>query len=188
MIRILRYDYATVRDKHKLKEIYEESFPKCERFDFEILVKCNKESNVHLDCLILDDVVVGMAFSVLLPNNVLYLMYFAIDEKCRNKGIGSKAIRNCVVASNILMLIIEQPANELTQKRKEFYIKNGLSSTGIKFEDSCVVYEILVSDRTYIPSEMDLLNRYKCTTKNKVLWRRIKRTFNTEQIVIVEER
>lgn len=184
MIRIEHYQYT----KHKdiVKRIYETSFPLFERFDFSILGKCNKERNVHLSCILYDDCPIGMQFTVDLPNDITYLMYFAIDKGYRNRGIGSKALQNLVVAKDKIMLCIERPIDEITQKRKEFYLRNGFYETGIFFEDTNEQYEVLISRKEYKPTAQDLLNRYKFMTGNKSVWNTIKSTFNAECIEFVK--
>lgn len=180
MIRIQHYQYTKHRDI--TKRIYESSFPPSERFDFSILRECNKESNVHLSCILQDDFPVGMQFTVELPNDITYLMYFAIDEEYRNSGIGSKALQNLVVSKDKVMLCIERPVDELTEKRKVFYVRNGFFETGIIFEDTDVQYEVLVSCKDYKPTIRDLLNRYKFMTTKITIQNKIKKTFDTDFI------
>lgn len=184
MIRLEHYKYSF--HKNKIQSIYEESFPQSERFDFDILKKCDKNSNVHLSCILQNDKPVGMQFTIELPKNITYLMYFAIDEESRNKNIGSKAIQKLVVSKDKVMLIIEKPMDELTERRKKFYLRNGFYSTDVFFEDTGIQYEVLVSDKNYKPTEQDLLNRYCCMTNNKLTWNKIKGTFNVENIKLIK--
>lgn len=184
MIRLKHYQYSF--HKNKIKSIYERSFPQPERFDFDILKKCDKEFNVHLSCILKDDEPVGMQFTVELPNDITYLMYFAVDKEYRNQSIGSKALQRLVSSKDKVMLIIERPTDELTERRKNFYLRNGFYCTGIFFEDTGIHYEVLISDKNYKPTEQDLLNRYRCMTNNKLTWKRIKDTFNTENIKLIE--
>lgn len=182
MLRILHYDYANNKCRNEVKRIYENAFSESEKFDFDILRKCNKEPNVHLSCIIMDDIVVGMSFTVLLPNEITYLMYLAIDENYRNMHIGSEILQKYIVTSNNLILSIEYPVDTTTRKRKDFYIRNGLYDTGIQFKDTTVLYEVLTSCKDYIPTSDDLLNRYRCMTNNKIIWNRIEKSFNTKNI------
>lgn len=180
MIWLKHYHYSLEKDK--IKFIYEKSFPMSERFKFNILEKCDKEENVHLSCILQDDNAVGMQFTVELPNDITYLMYFAIDAEYRNQNIGSKALQNLVVSKNNVMLVIEKPVDEITRNRKKFYLRNGFYDTNTFFEDTNVQYEVLVSDKDYIPTEQDLLNRYRCMTNSEATWKKIKNTFDAENI------
>lgn len=178
--RIQHYGYTPYKDD--IERIYTNSFPLSERFDFSVLKKCDKEKNVHLSVILGDDTPVGMQFTVGLPNDITYLMYYAIAEDFRGKGIGSKVLQNLVVSANRVMLSIEKPVDTLTQRRKEFYQRNGFVETGVFFEDTGVHYEVLCSDKGYKPTEQDLLNRYRFMTGDRVLWDKIKSSFNTASI------
>lgn len=185
MIRIQHYRYLSSKDKEKLRQIYEESFPIVERFDFSILVQCDKEINVHLSGILRDDFLVGMQFTVVLPNDATYLMYFAIDETYRNLGIGSTALKNLVITSDNVLLSIEKPVDETTMRRRDFYLGNGLFETKTFYEDTGVQYQILTSCFGYEPDSIEIINRYKCMTSSKRIWRLIKNTFNTESLFYV---
>ena len=165
----------------EVRRIYEDSFPESEKFDWDILKQCNNESNVSLDEILENRQTVGMTFTVKLPNNITYLMYFAIDKKHRNNGIGSKVLQ-AMTKDNTVMLIIEKPVDELTQRRKDFYLKNSFYTTNTYFEDTGVEYEVLVSKQSYKPTKEDLLNRYICMTTNDAIFKKIKNSFNAENI------
>lgn len=184
MIRIEHYQYT--KYKNTVKRIYEDSFPLSERFDFSILEKCDKERNVHLSCILYDDCPIGMWFTINLPNDITYLMYFAIDKEYRNRNIGSKVLQNLMIANDKVMLCIEKPVDEITRKRKGFYLRNGFYETGVFFEDTDEQYEVLISCKEYKPIAQDLLNRYEFMTSNKSVRNIIRNTFNTEYIKFVE--
>lgn len=177
MIGLQNYQYSYY--KSGIKDIYEKSFPDVERFDFQILVKCDKESNVHLTGILLDGLLVGMQFTVDLTNNITYLMYFAIDENYRNRKIGSKVICNLVSIKENIMLCIERPVDEYTQSRKDFYLRNGFYETGVFIEDSGFQYEFLTSKKSFVPSVGDLENRYRCMTSSRMVWHSIKKSVDT---------
>lgn len=184
MIRIEHYGYTS--DKNFVKHVYEESFPDKEKFDFDILKSCDKELNVHLSCILLDDVPTGMQFTVDLPNDITYLMYFAIDEQYRNKGIGSRVLQNLVVTKDNILLCIEKPIGRIERSRKNFYLRNGFYETNVFIEDSGIQYELLSSIKGYKPTEIDLKNRYRFMTTKKHIWKKIMNSFNTEFIKFVD--
>ena len=93
MLKFKRYSYK--ENKDFIKQIYEESFPREERFSFQLLVRCDKE-NSRLTCIYLEYEPVGMQFTVRLPKGITYLMYLAAQEKYRNNEIGSKALSDLV--------------------------------------------------------------------------------------------
>ena len=187
MIRFEHYQYTF--HKNKIQSIYEKSFPQSERFDFDILEECAKESNVHLVCIMQDDKPVGMQFTIELPNDITYLMYFAIDEEYRNHSIGSEVLQRLITSKDKVMLMIERPIDELTKRRKNFYLRNGFYSTNIFLEDTDdtgIQYEVLISEKNYKPTKKDLLNRFYFMTNNKMTWKKIKGTFNVENIKYVK--
>lgn len=184
MVRLEHYQFT--KFKNIIKDVYEQSFPLSERFDFNILKRCDKESNVHLSCILYGDEPVGMQFIVELSNDIAYLMYFAVAEEYRNHNIGSMTLQRLVTAKDKVMLVIERPTNEFSERRKNFYLRNGFYSTGIFFEDTGVQYEVLISDKRYKPTEYDLLNRYRCMTNNELTWKRIKNAFSAESINFIE--
>lgn len=113
MLRVEHYEYS--KNKKVIEQIYEDSFPANEKFKFSILKQCNKSDNVHLSSILLNDEVVGMQFTVGLPNDITYLMYFAIKEQFRCQKLGSKALQQLVVASNNILLCIEKPCDKVTE-------------------------------------------------------------------------
>lgn len=183
MIRIEHYIYT--RHKAFIRQVYENSFPKEERFDFSILKSCDKERNVHLSCILSDDVPTGMQFTVDLPNDITYLMYFAIDEQYRNNGMGSRALKNLVIAKDNILLCIEKPIDVIELSRKNFYLRNGFYETNVSIEDSGIQYELLSTVKGYAPTETDLKNRYKFMTSKRHIWKKIMRSFDTEFIKLI---
>lgn len=178
---MVEFNNANEIDSSIIHNIYEMSFPKTEKFDWNILKECNNEPNVHLDGILKNHQVVGMTFTVGLPNSISYLMYFAIDKKYRNNGIGSEVL-HAMIKNNTLMLIIEKPVDKLTQSRKDFYLRNSFYSTNIYFEDTGVEYEVLVSKQNYKPTKKDLLDRYRCMTTDSHIFENIRNSFNAETI------
>ena len=176
MLRVEHYEYS--KNKKIIKQIYEDSFPASEKFKFSILKQCNKSNNVHLSSILLNDEVIGMQFTVALPNDITYLMYFAIKEPFRCQKLGSKALQQLVVANNNILLCIERPCDKITESRKSFYLRNGFYETGIFIEDTGVQYELLTSIKGYKPTNEDLKNRYECMTANRLLKNKIMKSFN----------
>lgn len=183
MMRLDNYKYSEYRKY--VKRIYENSFAEEEKIKFSILKQCNREINVHLDCIILNEVPIGMQFIVDIPNDISYLMYLAIDKEYRNQGIGSKVLQNLLIAKNVL-LCIERPIDELTKSRKNFYLRNDFYETNVFIEDNGVQYELLSSVKNYKPTVRDLLNRYRFMTSNKFIFNKIKKAFNAEEIKLIK--
>lgn len=159
MIRFERYRNS--KNKKRIKEIYEKSFPTEEKLPFWLLKSSSNKCRANLDCILRDDVPIGMQFIVDLKDNIKYLMYFAIDEDYRDRGFGSKVLRQLVNSYDNILLSIERPKDELSKRRKEFYIRNGFYSTNLYYEDNNVEYEILTTLKGYKPNVSILKLRYK---------------------------
>lgn len=172
--------YKFSHDKSEIKRIYEESFPKNEKFPFWVLRYCSDNPNIHLDCILVDDKPVGMQFIVKETGDISYLMYLAIDEKYQNRGYGSQTVKNLVMRNDNVLLSIERPVDSNTRKRKEFYLKNGLYETGCFIEDTGVQYELLSSVKGYIPDIEVLKNRYAQMSENPIIKFIIKHIFCDE--------
>lgn len=109
-------------------------------------------------------------------------MYFAIDEKFRNKGYGSKVLKDLIKKYKTIILSIERPKKELknSQKRKEFYLRNGFNETNKFIIDSGVEYEILCTEKSFKITKEILENRYNKMSSSIILKYLIRKTFNTK--------
>lgn len=177
----MRLNNINKYNRKNIKQIYESSFPKYERFDFKLLEKCAKESNVTFKAIIIDEDIIGIEFIINYDtgnnDDINYLMYFAIDEKYRNKGYGGQRIRELTLAGNIL-LAIERPIDKITQKRKNFYLRNGFYETGCVINDSGQEYEFLCSEQNLALTDEILRNRYLKMTSNKILMTKLQSAFD----------
>lgn len=172
------------QDQSQIKEIYETSFSKSEKFPFWVLKQCAKENNVRLDSIIdhNTDKIIGMSF-LISYDDIAYLMYVAIDKKYRNKGFGSLVLRDLILrqADTSILLCIEKPSTEkedIKARRKGFYLRNGFYETGCFIEDTGVEYEFLSSSKERIITEHDLQRRYFCMTRNPLMKFIIRNTFD----------
>ena len=183
-MRYKSYSVCDSQGKSQIKEIYQTSFPKSEKFPFWILKQCNKENNVRLDAIIDHDTdkIIGMRF-LISYDDITYLMYVAIDKEYRNKGFGSLVLRDLILrqADTAILLCIERPSmkiEDIRTRRKDFYLRNGFCETGCFIEDSGVEYEFLLSSKERVITENDLQKRYSCMTGNPLMKFIIKNTFD----------
>ena len=182
-MRYKSYSVYSSQGQSRIKEIYETSFPKSEKFPFWVLKQCAKENNVRLDSIIdhNTDKIIGMSF-IILYDDIAYLMYLAIDKKYRNKEFGSLVLRDLILKQidTSILLCIERPSEkeDIKTRRKDFYLRNGLYETGCFIEDSGVEYEFLSSSKKRIITENDLKRRYSSMTRNLLMKFIIKNSFN----------
>lgn len=183
-MRYKSYSTCDSQGRSQIKEIYEISFPKSEKFPFWVLKQCAKENNVRLDAIIDHDTdkIIGMSF-LIFYDDIAYLMYVAIDKKYRNKGFGSLVLRDLILrqVDVSILLCIERPSakkEDIKARRKYFYLRNGFYETGCFIEDSDVEYEFLSSSKERIITENDLKKRYSCMTRNPLMKFIIKNSFD----------
>lgn len=144
----LKYiDYFESRNKLKIRRIYNQSFPKSERFPFWILIKCSESNDILFSEISDDDKTIGIEYAIK-NNGSVYLMYFAIDETMRNKGYRSLILKDLIEKYNTIILSIEkvEENNIIAKKRKEFYLRSGFKETKKYIEQDGVYYELLCSN------------------------------------------
>ena len=113
-------------DIEVLEEINVEAIPECERNSLRSLMDTGATV-----LGIYDDRPVG--FLVIREyKNILYLAYLAVDSTLRSKGLGGKALEELVSNNPDSMIVVEYeaPNNELNNRRKNFYKRNGFRETG----------------------------------------------------------
>lgn len=120
-----------------MKRIYLESFPKAERKPFKMMRRMAKMGRMELLSIMDGQTFIGLVITVLYQDMVL-LDYLAIDPEFTQKHYGSRAVQMIKerYQDRRLVLEIERPdeyaANaRARERRKRFYLKNGIVETGI---------------------------------------------------------
>ncbi len=141
------YDQETLS---AMQTLYKEAFPKSERKPFPLMLKKREEGVMELQAL--EDAqgeFCGLAITILYQDMVL-LDYFAIVSKKRGQGTGSEAfaLLRHKYAQKRFFLEIERTDVEAEnilqrQKRKAFYLRNGLTETALYVELFGVEMEVL---------------------------------------------
>lgn len=128
---------AEKRHIQYLKGLYRRAFPKQERKPFWLMRRQAKKGLMEL-WVIEEEGPAGMAF-VMRAGDLVLLDYFAIDEACRGKGLGSQALDGLreLYKDKRFLLEIETPDdaapnNAQRKKRKAFYLKNNMKEAGIR--------------------------------------------------------
>ena len=122
-------------DEHRLQlieDLYMRAFPKAERKPFQLMVKKQAEGTMELLSIEEENQFLGLAIFAH-DKDIALLDYFAISDEMRGQGIGSRAIKALqkIYAGKRFVLEIEttkKPCNdlEMRNKRKGFYLRNGL--------------------------------------------------------------
>ena len=147
----------------EVKKLYENSFPKEERYPFNFLLKSSKRYNVYFWSIYDEENFIGLIY-LIEYKNILFIGYFAINKIYHNSGYGSKVLkllREKFKGYDIILYIeeIDKNSENYSQrlKRKQFYKKNGFFETDLYLIERNVSYEIMSTNKNII-IEKDLFD------------------------------
>lgn len=138
---------SKLSDFPKIYKIMQEAFPKAEirTFDsaFELLKKEDYAIfSAYSDCGEIDGFIACWNFE-----NFCFVEHFAVSQKNRGKGIGTKMIIEFLKAKDKKVFIeVEEPANEIAIRRIDFYER-----CGFKLSDFGYIQPNLQEDNAEIP-------------------------------------
>lgn len=167
--------------KDKIEKLYLKSFPKEERFSFEILDECSKEENSDLYAILDNEEFIGMCY-VVNCDDAYYLMYLAVEPNLRNKNYGSKILKDLKEKYNTIFLSIDMPIDKICIRRKSFYLRNGFYDTNKYYEDTGVWYEVLCTNNECEITDNIMQRRYANMTNNPKLFNAISNTFDVSMV------
>lgn len=143
------------KEKEKVKEIYFSSFVKKERMSFILMQVMSLLWNTDFYVYYEDKKVVGFIYSAHLLKQT-FIMFFAVDEKLRSKGYGSKIIDDIANAHpNNKVIVSIEPCIDGTSnyyiccKRKEFYQRNGFNETDYYMKIAGIKQEIMIRNGSF---------------------------------------
>ncbi len=162
----------------EIKKLYFLAFPKEARSPFLLLRLKTLDKNSDFSAIYDNDTFVGFIYSYLYKD-LIYVLYFAIDEKVRSNGYGSKALdilKEKYSGKRICLNIeaIDDKATNAKQriKRKEFYLKNEFKDAFVKTREGGLFYELLTyNGDVSFDDYFELMGKYagkffaKCTIK-----------------------
>ena len=115
-------------DWKRVKDIYCEAFPKCERKPFFMLKHSVKTGKVQMLAAVEGELLLGFLAAVPYEDMVM-VDYLAVSDKIRSKGTGSRLLQELCsrFAEKKVVLLIERPdvpAENINQRldRRKFYI------------------------------------------------------------------
>lgn len=165
----MNFEYVSYPEyKKDIKNLYLQAFPKNERFPFWILKHSIKKGKATLEAIVNNDIFIGMEYVVNCDDS-FYLMFFAIDKKLRNKNYGAKVLEDLNDKYKTIFLSIEKPKDELSQRRKNFYLRNGFFETNKYCSEAGVDYEILCNNKDYNITKEIHKKRYDNMTNSKIV-------------------
>ena len=149
---MLRYEAITTRhaDIAAIKNLYFSSFSEAEQAPFWFIVRRAKVKDINFRAYYDGEVFAGFAYFVA-ASDLTYLGFIAINPDSRSKGYGSQImahIENCHPKNRIILCIekVDEDAENNRQRirRRDFYLKNGYSSSGLIVEEKGEDFELLV--------------------------------------------
>ncbi|WP_172251297.1 GNAT family N-acetyltransferase [Saccharibacillus deserti] len=138
-----------------IQTLYEEAFPANERAPLSILYRRARRPFVDFTAYYEQDTFIGFTY-LARRENLVFLMYLAIDPTQRSRGYGSRVLEQIRAAypGSRIVLNIEAPdpaaANaEERLRRREFYLRSGYEASGYLVKEFGVQYEALVQGGTF---------------------------------------
>ena len=146
MIRFEKIDENT-KNLEAIKQLYWDAFPFEERIPFYIMVLVGNDRGVEFLSVYDDDIWLGFIHT-LVGEKLSYIFYFAIDDRLRRSGYGSKILREYKKMHPRLSLAIEpveEGSGNIKQRKKrlEFYNKNGFETLDTRVVEMGVEFELM---------------------------------------------
>lgn len=133
-----------------VNKLYINSFAKKGRIPFKLLLKLCDENKMELLLVTDRDLFIGFLF-VIHYKELVFILYFAIDEIFRGSGYGSKALQlvNKRYSDKRIILNVESTKGMATnqaerERRKKFYVQHGYKETSLSSIDRGETYEMLI--------------------------------------------
>lgn len=133
----------------KVYGLYRSAFPAAERKPFSIILGMCRKGKTDVWCIEMDGKFLGLATTINGEDTVL-LDYFAVDQKHRGEGIGSRALPELRkrYAGKGLFVEIESvyddaPNREERLHRKQFYVNCGMEQMNVMVRLFGVKMELL---------------------------------------------
>ena len=105
-------------------KLYQSSFPVEERRDDQEQQRALKKEAYHFDLIMIEDTFVGVML-YWETESFIFLEHFTTLPELRGKGYGKSALDLLKEKNKIILLEIEPPIDEITQRRYNFYKRNG---------------------------------------------------------------
>ena len=132
-----------------IEKLYMEAFPKSERKPFGLILHKQAEGTMEILSIEEENSFLGLAI-LAFDKDIVLLDYFAVSPEFRAQGVGSRAIQALqkIYKGRRFVLEIEttkkkNPEPELRNRRKEFYLRNGLHTMDFDVNLFGVEMEIL---------------------------------------------
>lgn len=137
------------KDYREISRLYRTAFPADERAPMWFLTMKSGKENVDFWGIYADGEWVGLAY-VISEGSASYLFYLAMSEDRRGKGLGSRAMQSLLIhyEGQRIFLALEQLDEsadnfEERQRRRKFYMRNGLKPLPLTIREATVTYDVM---------------------------------------------
>ena len=165
------------KQKKEIKMIYTNAFPKEERMPFTMMIAMSYLWNTEFLAYYDGDILCGIMYLATIGRQT-FVMFFAVDEKLRSHGYGSR-ILDCVQKAhpkNKIIISIERGDEntddiEIKKRRKNFYLRNGYQETGYYLKLG-TIQEIIIRNGEFSKLKLRLFFMlYSCLTMYTRIWK-----------------
>ena len=125
---ILQRIFASDKLYDKAYQLYQNSFPYLERRDDNGHSLIMQKPDYHFSVLTQNEELLGIML-YFETDNFIYLEHFAVVPEKRGNGIGAKGVEILKNIGKTVILEIEYPVDEITNRRLDFYNRNGFKLT-----------------------------------------------------------
>lgn len=127
-MKFIRLKDASYPQWAKLWELYIDSFPHYERRDFDKNLRKMANDEQFYFCAIesFENVFVGLV-CYWKWSNLCFVEHLAVDPEIRGAGLGARILSELSeqLDDTVIMLEIDPPMDEISIRRKQFYMRNG---------------------------------------------------------------
>ncbi len=138
----------------QIKRLYHDAFPRSERMPFFIIRRECRKGSAEIFAVVSNSGRFGGFAVTMRRGDIVMLSYFAICPQLRDRGIGSHVIKALMRRFKDERFILEiEDVNEacenpeIRQRRREFYLKNGMVSAGFTAHVFMSDLEVLTSGK-----------------------------------------
>jgi len=133
-----------------VQNLINSAFPPSEQAPMWFLLHRARKEHIKFSTYYKENALIGITYMVVY-NQICYVIYLAVDNTVQSKGYGTQ-ILNCIKSAypnNRIILGIEvedeHAENNIQRiKRRQFYARNGFSSSGILMKFRDVPFDLLI--------------------------------------------
>lgn len=151
-------------DIENINAIYQEAFPKEERFPLDFLLQ-NVGDIARLEVLKEDDAVLGFVY-LLIKDDLVHIFFLAIAKDYRGKGLGGEILENIKKKyANMRIFLALEPLDDKAinfaqrQKRSQFYARHGFRRIDMQITERGILFDVMSTSevRAYEYDDMVLM-------------------------------